>query len=181
MCKFALARACQWGYLDRTSCQEENGTMTSAWPSMDSDLTRRTLAIVMAGGNGTRLGELTRWHSKPALPFAGQYRNIDFPLSNCVGRPPDCRGHAVQGALADSACELRLELSAAARGRRVYRAVAGSAALRTTLVRGHGRRNPSESGPHRRAFTRLRSGSGPTSTRWTIVRCCTSMRPTVPT
>ncbi len=58
--------------------------MTSAWPSIDSELARRTLAIVMAGGNGTRLGELTRWHSKPALPFAGQYRNVDFPLSNCV-------------------------------------------------------------------------------------------------
>src|SRR5690606_22037507 len=43
-----------------------------------------TLAVVMAGGSGTRLGELTRWHSKPALPFGGQYRNIDFPLSNCV-------------------------------------------------------------------------------------------------
>jgi glucose-1-phosphate adenylyltransferase len=38
----------------------------------------------MAGGNGTRLGDLTRWHAKPALPFGGQYRNIDFPLSNCV-------------------------------------------------------------------------------------------------
>lgn len=44
----------------------------------------RTLAIVLAGGNGSRLGELTRWHAKPALPFAGQYRNIDFTLSNCV-------------------------------------------------------------------------------------------------
>jgi len=48
------------------------------------DLSERTLALVMAGGNGTRLGDLTRWHSKPALPFGGQYRNIDFPLSNCV-------------------------------------------------------------------------------------------------
>jgi glucose-1-phosphate adenylyltransferase len=48
------------------------------------DLSQRTLAVVMAGGNGTRLGDLTRWHSKPALPFGGQYRNIDFPLSNCV-------------------------------------------------------------------------------------------------
>ena len=48
------------------------------------DLSERTLALVMAGGNGTRLGDLTRWHAKPALPFGGQYRNIDFPLSNCI-------------------------------------------------------------------------------------------------
>ena len=45
---------------------------------------KRTLAVVMAGGNGTRLGDLTRWDCKPALPFGGQYRNIDFPLSNCL-------------------------------------------------------------------------------------------------
>ena len=38
----------------------------------------------MAGGSGTRLGNLTRWHAKPALTFGGQYRNIDFSLSNCV-------------------------------------------------------------------------------------------------
>ena len=49
-----------------------------------NSLCKRTLAVVMAGGNGTRLGELTRWDCKPALPFGGQYRNIDFPLSNCV-------------------------------------------------------------------------------------------------
>jgi glucose-1-phosphate adenylyltransferase len=48
------------------------------------DLEERTLAVVMAGGSGTRLGELTRWDCKPALPFGGQYRNIDFPLSNCM-------------------------------------------------------------------------------------------------
>jgi glucose-1-phosphate adenylyltransferase len=49
-----------------------------------ADLSRDTFAVVLAGGNGTRLGELTRWQCKPAVPFAGHYRNIDFTLSNCV-------------------------------------------------------------------------------------------------
>jgi len=49
-----------------------------------SDLCRDTLAVILAGGSGKRLGELTRWHAKPALPFGGHYRNIDFALSNCV-------------------------------------------------------------------------------------------------
>lgn len=44
----------------------------------------RTLALVLAGGAGSRLKDLTRWHAKPALPIAGHYRNIDFSLSNCV-------------------------------------------------------------------------------------------------
>ncbi len=48
------------------------------------DLPRETLALVLAGGNGTRLGELTRWQCKPAIAFAGHFRNIDFTLSNCV-------------------------------------------------------------------------------------------------
>ena len=47
-------------------------------------MSARTLALVLAGGNGTRLGELTRWECKPALPFGGKFRNIDFSLSNCV-------------------------------------------------------------------------------------------------
>jgi glucose-1-phosphate adenylyltransferase len=47
-------------------------------------LTRDTIALVLAGGNGTRLGELTRWQCKPAVPFGGHFRNIDFTLSNCV-------------------------------------------------------------------------------------------------
>jgi glucose-1-phosphate adenylyltransferase len=41
-------------------------------------------AIIMAGGKGTRLKVLTRKRAKPAVPFAGKYRIIDFTLSNCV-------------------------------------------------------------------------------------------------
>src|SRR5215213_386615 len=41
-------------------------------------------AVILAGGEGSRLGVLTAKRAKPAVPFAGQYRIIDFPLSNCV-------------------------------------------------------------------------------------------------
>ncbi len=44
----------------------------------------RTLALVMAGGQGTRLHPLTRDRAKPAVPFGGKYRIIDFVLSNLV-------------------------------------------------------------------------------------------------
>ena len=47
-------------------------------------LTRRTLALIMAGGRGSRLKHLTNWRVKPAVPFGGKFRIIDFPLSNCV-------------------------------------------------------------------------------------------------
>ncbi|HET7133145.1 MAG TPA: sugar phosphate nucleotidyltransferase, partial [Gammaproteobacteria bacterium] len=49
-----------------------------------SGLTERTLALVLAGGNGSRLGALARSECKPALPFGGEYRNVDFALSNAV-------------------------------------------------------------------------------------------------
>src|SRR5690606_27854733 len=42
-----------------------------------------TLALILAGGKGSRLDLLTTKRSKPALPFAGKYRIIDFALSNC--------------------------------------------------------------------------------------------------
>ncbi len=49
-----------------------------------SRLTRNTLAIVLAGGRGSRLKDLTTWRVKPAVPFGGKFRIIDFPLSNCI-------------------------------------------------------------------------------------------------
>src|SRR5881227_141463 len=49
-----------------------------------SQLARDTLAIVLAGGRGSRLGPLTDWRAKPAVPFGGKFRIIDFSLSNCL-------------------------------------------------------------------------------------------------
>ena len=53
-------------------------------PRHVSLLTRDTLALVLAGGKGSRLHELTDWRAKPAMYFGGKYRIIDFPLSNCI-------------------------------------------------------------------------------------------------
>ena len=45
---------------------------------------RRVLTFIMAGGKGERLYPLTRDRTKPAVPFGGIYRIIDFTLSNCI-------------------------------------------------------------------------------------------------
>jgi glucose-1-phosphate adenylyltransferase len=44
----------------------------------------RVVAIILGGGKGTRLYPLTRERAKPAVPFAGKYRLIDIPMSNCI-------------------------------------------------------------------------------------------------
>lgn len=49
-----------------------------------SRLTQDTLALILAGGRGSRLKHLTLWRAKPAVPFGGKFRIIDFPLSNCL-------------------------------------------------------------------------------------------------
>jgi len=53
-------------------------------PRFVSRLTRDTLALILAGGRGSRLKQLTEWRAKPAVPFGGKFRIIDFPLSNCI-------------------------------------------------------------------------------------------------
>src|SRR5215469_4531691 len=56
----------------------------STQPRFVSLLTKATLALVLAGGRGSRLMHLTQWRAKPAVPFGGKFRIIDFPLSNCI-------------------------------------------------------------------------------------------------
>ncbi|EGW55540.1 glucose-1-phosphate adenylyltransferase [Candidatus Endoriftia persephonae] len=58
--------------------------MSDQNPRFVSRLTRNTLALILAGGRGSRLKHLTKWRSKPAVPFGGKFRIIDFPLSNCI-------------------------------------------------------------------------------------------------
>jgi glucose-1-phosphate adenylyltransferase len=57
---------------------------TTHAPRFVSRLTRDTLALILAGGRGSRLKQLTLWRAKPAVPFGGKFRIIDFPLSNCI-------------------------------------------------------------------------------------------------
>ena len=57
---------------------------------------KRCVAMLLAGGQGTRLMVLTENTAKPAVPFGGKYRIIDFPLSNCVNSHIDTVGILTQ-------------------------------------------------------------------------------------
>lgn len=47
-------------------------------------MAKEMIAMLLAGGQGSRLYALTQKLAKPAVPFGGKYRIIDFPLSNCI-------------------------------------------------------------------------------------------------
>ncbi len=81
-------------------------------------ITRDTVALVLAGGRGSRLGALTSDRVKPAVPFGGKYRLIDFPLSNCmnsgirrVGVLTQYKSHSLLAHLSDAWSFLRREFN----------------------------------------------------------------------
>jgi len=57
---------------------------------------KELIAMILAGGRGTRLKDLTAKVAKPAVPFGGKYRIIDFPLSNCANSGIDVVGVLTQ-------------------------------------------------------------------------------------
>lgn len=63
---------------------------------MDAMMRKEIVAMILAGGKGTRLKELTKEICKPAVPFAGKYRIIDFTLSNCTHSGIDTVGVLTQ-------------------------------------------------------------------------------------
>ncbi|MBS1171226.1 MAG: glucose-phosphate adenylyltransferase [Proteobacteria bacterium] len=70
--------------MDRDFDYSSSGYHAGNDPRHVSHLTKVTFALVLAGGRGSRLKQLTDWRAKPAVPFGGKFRIIDFTLSNCV-------------------------------------------------------------------------------------------------
>ena len=73
-----MADARQPSIKDRSERRARSGAART------SHLKQRIFAFVLAGGRGTRLKQLTDYRAKPAVPFAGKLKIIDFALSNCV-------------------------------------------------------------------------------------------------
>ena len=59
-------------------------------------MAKEMIAMLLAGGQGSRLYALTQKLAKPAVPFGGKYRIIDFPLSNCINSGIDTVGILTQ-------------------------------------------------------------------------------------
>ena len=57
---------------------------------------KECIAMLLAGGQGSRLYELTTQTAKPAVSFGGKYKIIDFPLSNCINSSIDTVGVLTQ-------------------------------------------------------------------------------------
>ena len=70
--------------MDSGSTKQYQENKQQFQPRTATEMTRKTLVLILAGGAGSRLMDLTKWRAKPAVPIGGKYRIIDFALSNCV-------------------------------------------------------------------------------------------------
>ena len=108
----------------------------------DAPEMKDVLAVVLAGGKGSRLEPLTRDRAKPAVPFGGIYRIIDFTLSNCLNS--GIRKILVltqyKAMSLDRHIDQRLAALPLPRAGRVHRRRAAAAADRRAVVPGHRRR-----------------------------------------
>ena len=138
----------------KSQAQETPPVTVAAAPGVTAQqphqLVRRTVALVLAGGRGSRLKQLTDKRAKPAVYFGGKFRIVDFALSNCVnsGIAPHRRRHAVQEPLAAAPPAARLELPARRDERDGRPAARAAARRRGALVPRHGRRGLPEPGHH---------------------------------
>ncbi len=137
--------------------------------------------MILAGGEGRRLGPLTPDRAKPAVPFGGRYRIIDIVLSNFVNSGL----RRIKILTQYKSASLDEHLARAwhlADARQLHRDHPGAAAHRQELVQGLGRRRLPDPARHHRRVARATSASSAatTSTRWTCGRCCSSTSPPTP-
>ena len=122
----------------------------------------RVVAVILAGGKGTRLEPLTRDRAKPAVPFGGNYRIIDFTLSNCINS--GIRKILVltqyKAMSLDRHISMGWQRLLLPRAGRVHRRRAAAAAHRRELVPGHRRRHLPEHLHHRERTPRVRGHPG---------------------
>ena len=138
---------------------------------------KQCVAMLLAGGQGSRLGILTANVAKPAVPFGGKYRIIDFPLCNCANSGIDVVGVLTQyqplelNAYIGSGSPWDLDLAHGG----VYRAAPlCDGQVRRTGTRGTANAIYQNIQLHRAVRPGLRADplAATTSTRWTITRCC---------
>ena len=136
---------------------------------------KRTMAVILAGGEGERLSILSSVRAKPAVPFGGKYRIIDFTLSNCVNsdindvvvltqyNPRSLNDHIGLGRPWDLDRNTRRGQAAPA----VHRPRPGRGVVPRAPPTRSSRTSTSSSTPAR---TRSSSSPATTSTRWTTSR-----------
>ena len=108
----------------------------------------KTISIILAGGAGSRLYPLTAERAKPAVPFGGRYRIIDFTLSNCLHSGlrrilvlTQCMSHSLQQHLRDGWSIYNSDLA------EYHHAGSSTDADRPIVVQRDGRRDLPESVP----------------------------------